>query len=397
MADPAATSLASMDAAAGASRLTAVGNPNRAQFVLLQTLVTIVLSYQVLFSENTFLTLESKQTLTLGLLFALASVLLIPARVMSAKWFVGALVAGDTALTTAIIYWSTNTFTDLYLIYFLIILIAAVTPSLNQHIVLSVLLCVAYGAIQYLGGWYTGAVSESRLLRVPVLLIMAIFYGVSVDTVRKERRKKAGLIETITSLEQAQASLRQSRERYRSLVDNVQDLLCELNQDGQYVYVGRNYADVLGYPPDALLGRSAFELVHPDDLAAVTDIFKNPSGQGQAVFRYRHQNGEWHWLESTGKAYTTVEGESRGVILSRDITERKRVEEERENHILLLQHALDKIKVLRGLLSICSHCKKVRDDQGRWHTIESYVKDRADVDFSHGICPECLNKHYPKF
>ncbi len=379
------------------SRLVAGAHPHRAQFVLLQTLVTIVLSYQVLFSGETVLPVESKQVLTLGLLLALASVMLLPARVMGAKWFIGALVTGDTALTTAVIYWSSDTFTDLYLIYFLIILIAAVTPSLKHHIALSVILCVAYGVIQYWGEWHAGALSEGRLLRIPVLLIMAIFYGVSVDTVRRERRKKAGLIETITTLEQAQAALRESRERYRSLVDNVQDLLCELSQDGRYLYVSQNYAAVLGYEPGELLDRNAFELVHPDDLAAVTAVFDSQSGQGQTVFRYRHRNGEWRWMESAGKAYTTVEGENRGVVISRDITERKRGEEERENHVLLLQHALDNIKVLRGLLPICSHCKKIRDDQGRWHTVETYVRDRADVDFSHGICPDCLNMHYPKF
>ncbi len=399
MTAPAAVSLPAVETVptGDPSRLAAVASPNRAQFVLLQTLVTIVLSYQVLFSGVTVLSVESKQVLTLGLLLVLASVMLLPARVMGAKWFIGGLVTADTALTTAVIYWSTDTFTDLYLVYFLIILIAAVTPSLKQHIALSVILCVAYGVIQYWGEWHAGALSEGRLLRIPVLLIMAIFYGVSVDTVRRERRRKAGLLETITTLEQAKAALWESKERYRTLVDNMHDLLCELDQDGRYLYVSQNYAEVLGYQAENLLGRNAFEFVHPDDLAGVVDIFNSPSGLGRSVFRYCHQNGEWRWMESTGKAYTTAEGETRGVVISRDITERKRGEEERENHILLLQHALDNIKVLRGLLPICSHCKKIRDDQGRWHTVETYMRDRADVDFSHGICPDCLNLHYPKF
>lgn len=399
MSEPVSVAAESMDAmpASAPLRLAAPANPNRAQFVMLQTLVTVVLSYQVLFSGDTLLTVDSKQALTLGLLLALGSVMLLPSQVMSAKWFVGALVSVDTVMTTAIIYWSSDTFTDLYLIYFLIILIAAVTPSLNHHIVLSVMLCMAYGAIQYLVEWQAGVVTESRLLRIPVLLIMAIFYGVAVDTVRKERRKKAGLIETITTLEQAQAVLRESRERYRNLVDNVQDLLCELDQEGRYLHVSQNYAAVLGYAPEALLGRNALELVHPDDLAATTVLFSSPDGQGQTVFRYRNQNGEWRWLESTGKAYTTAEGESRVVVISRDVTDRKVGEEERESHIILLQHALDNIKTLRGLLPICSHCKKIRDDQGQWHTVETYVKDRTEVDFSHGICPDCLNKHYSQF
>ena len=399
MTEPASTSFAVVDPASAGEppRLAAGANPNRAQFVLLQTLVTVVLSYQVLFSEETRLSLESKEAITLGLLLALASVMLLPARMIDAKWFVGTLVTADTALTTAVIYWASDTFTDLYLIYFLIILIATVTPSLNYHIALSVFLCMAYGVIQYLGEWHAGAISESHLLRIPVLLIMAIFYGVSVDTVRKERRKKAGLIATITTLEEAQAALRESRERYRSLVDNMQDLLCELDREGRYLYVSQNYVAVLGYEPGGLLGRKAFELVHPDDQPAATVIFNSPDGEGRAVFRYRHQNGEWRWLESTGKAYTTAEGESRDVVISRDITERKAKEEEHEAHRILLQHALDNIKTLRGLLPICSHCKKIRDNQGQWHMVETYVKDRADVDFSHGICPDCLNKHYSQF
>ncbi len=377
----------------GPAAVTAAASPNRAQFVLLQTLVTIVLSYQVLFSD-TLLSIESKQTLTLGLLIALASVMVLPARVMGARWFVGTLVSVDTVLTTAIIYWSTSAFSDLYLIYFLIILIAAVTPSLNHHIVLSVILCLAYGVIQYFADWDAEAVTESRLLRVPVLLIMAIFYGVSVDTVRKERRKKAGLLATISTLEQAQVILRESEKRYRSLVDNMHDPLCEIDGEGRYVYLSANYAEMLGHEPGVLTGQNAFELAHPDDLPEVVETFKDPVGHGQRAFRFRHSDGNWRWIESTGKTYLAEDGEHRSVIVSRDITERKRAEAERESHIVLLQHALDNIKVLRGLLPICAHCKKIRDDKNQWHAVESYVKEHADVDFSHGICPDCLNKHY---
>ena len=60
-----------------------------------------------------------------------------------------------------------------------------------------------------------------------------------------------------------------------------------------------------------------------------------------------------------------------------------------------LEQALRESKVLRGLLPICGQCKKIRDDQGRWQPVESYIKGHTEVDFSHGICPECLNKHYP--
>lgn len=62
-----------------------------------------------------------------------------------------------------------------------------------------------------------------------------------------------------------------------------------------------------------------------------------------------------------------------------------------------LQQALDDVKQLHGLLPICAWCKKVRDDQHYWHDVETYVTAHTDAEFSHGICPDCLNKETQKF
>ncbi len=83
--------------------------------------------------------------------------------------------------------------------------------------------------------------------------------------------------------------------------------------------------------------------------------------------------------------------------LTFEINQRKRVQKERERLITELQDALANIKVLRGLLPICSHCKKIRDDEGGWHVVEVFVRDHSEADFSHSICPECLNRMYPEF
>jgi len=60
-----------------------------------------------------------------------------------------------------------------------------------------------------------------------------------------------------------------------------------------------------------------------------------------------------------------------------------------------LEKALDEVKTLRGILPICSFCKKIRDDRGYWNQVEVYIKERVDARFSHGICPECMKEHYP--
>ena len=60
-----------------------------------------------------------------------------------------------------------------------------------------------------------------------------------------------------------------------------------------------------------------------------------------------------------------------------------------------LRAALDNIKVLKGLIPICSNCKKIRDDKGFWHRVEQYITEHSDAVFSHGICPDCFSELYP--
>lgn len=62
-----------------------------------------------------------------------------------------------------------------------------------------------------------------------------------------------------------------------------------------------------------------------------------------------------------------------------------------------LSDALGKVNQLSGLLPICANCKKIRDDQGYWNELDHYVSDHSEVDFSHGICPECAEKLYPDY
>ena len=62
-----------------------------------------------------------------------------------------------------------------------------------------------------------------------------------------------------------------------------------------------------------------------------------------------------------------------------------------------LRDALRRIKTLEGILPICSYCRKIHDEQGQWLRIESYIQRHTQADFSHGICPECLEEHFPEY
>lgn len=77
------------------------------------------------------------------------------------------------------------------------------------------------------------------------------------------------------------------------------------------------------------------------------------------------------------------------------VIERKKIEQDSARLILELQKAMSEIKTLGGLIPICASCKKIRDDQGYWNQLELYLGEHSDLEFSHGICPECSKKLYP--
>ncbi len=88
---------------------------------------------------------------------------------------------------------------------------------------------------------------------------------------------------------------------------------------------------------------------------------------------------------------------NRFVHISKDITERKNLEKERERLIEELQDALAEIRTLKGIIPICSSCKNIRNDRGYWQQMEDYISQNSQAKFTHGICPECAKKLYPDY
>jgi phosphoserine phosphatase RsbU/P len=83
--------------------------------------------------------------------------------------------------------------------------------------------------------------------------------------------------------------------------------------------------------------------------------------------------------------------------LKREMDTRKARERELAEKNRDLEQALREVKVLRGFIPICASCKKIRDDKGYWQQIETYIQERSEALFSHGICKDCMKKLYPDF
>jgi len=167
------------------------------------------------------------------------------------------------------------------------------------------------------------------------------------------------------------------------------DLLCFLDFSGHFKRLNPAWERTLGFTRKELMSRPFIEFVHPDDRERTLAQNAQVRSGGQALAfenRYMCKDGTYRWLrwnaapDSTEKVIYSV---------ARDITESKAAEEEREELLRKLQGALAEVRTLREILPICAYCKKVRDDENYWDTVESYVSRHTATRFSHGICPSC--------
>lgn len=141
-----------------------------------------------------------------------------------------------------------------------------------------------------------------------------------------------GVAIDITERVQAEEALQLSEERYRLLAENSLDIISTNLPDGTFQYISPACRRILGYEPEELTGRSMFDLFHPDELYPITEIVKQvveKPGKAIAIFRYRHKNGHYVWLESTSQVIIDpASGRSLYTVnVGRDVTERVEAEE----------------------------------------------------------------------
>lgn len=197
--------------------------------------------------------------------------------------------------------------------------------------------------------------------------------------------------------------LESSEERFRSVVQTANDAIINVNSRGEIVFWNRRAEAIFGYSMDEIIGKPLTTLMPERFLESHQKSMKSVvvTGQGKLMGQtvelvgLKKEGGEFPVELSLATWRTKEDLFFTGVV--RDITHRKRAEEERERIIRELQEALAKVKTLSGLIPICASCKKIRDDKGYWGQIESYIQDHSEAEFSHGICPDCMKKLYPDF
>jgi len=191
-------------------------------------------------------------------------------------------------------------------------------------------------------------------------------------------------------------SLPASEERFRLLFAASMDGILLTSPDGRIFDANPSACSIFGRTRDELIAAGRKGLIDESDPILHRLIEeRRMTGKAHGELRARRPDGTQFPIEMSSVVFRDTEGNDFSCIICRDISDRKKADAEREELISKLQKALSEVKELRGLLSICAACKKIRNESGAWELVETYIRKRSAAEFSHGLCPECMQKLYP--
>jgi PAS domain S-box-containing protein len=215
------------------------------------------------------------------------------------------------------------------------------------------------------------------------------------ERTRQLSEANAVLAREIAEHRQTEGKLRESETLYRSILNASPDDITIADLEGRVLMISPNAVTMFGFEnAEQGTGRRVTEFLVPEDRERAMSrvaLLLQGGVSGPSEYRGLRRDGTTFDIEVNSALIRDAEGRpTKLVVIARDITARKLTE-------AALQKAVAQIKTLRGLLPICMHCKKIRDDRGNWSPVEVYVRERTDAEFSHGLCPQCLATKYPDF
>lgn len=185
----------------------------------------------------------------------------------------------------------------------------------------------------------------------------------------------------------------------RTMVDSYPAWVSCIDTAGNYFIANEYYTHTFNLPISQIEGHNFKEFFPPDLYEKHNKLIMQVLNSGKPVEWEDQHKFEKDRITYIHGIYTPLydkKGSIWGIsAFALDISKRKRVEIEKEALIDKLQSALAEVSTLRGILPICSSCKKIRDDKGYWQQIEAYITEHSEAEFSHGLCQECAQKIYP--
>jgi PAS domain S-box-containing protein len=214
------------------------------------------------------------------------------------------------------------------------------------------------------------------------------------------RSVRVAALRDITERKRAQEALAHERDLLHTLMDNIPDTIYFKDTASRFTRINQAQGHVLNLKdPSEAIGKTDLDFQAAELAAQFLKEEQAIFESGQPLIDRIEFNptpdGQPRWFSATKVPILGRDGYPTGLVgISRDVTERMLAERDRERLIAELTDALTNIKTLRGLLPICSSCKKIRDDHGYWNQIEIYIKSHSEANFTHGICPDCVKRLY---
>ncbi len=212
------------------------------------------------------------------------------------------------------------------------------------------------------------------------------------------------MVRDITARKRIEVEFQENQDRLGLAAEAANLGLWDWRMDLKRLFPNRKFLEMSGMTREETLDFTAevwVGMVHPEDQEETIQVLQSHlAGETQHATianRIQHPTKGWVWLFGLGQVIErdTQNLPVRMVGVHQDITAQVLLQKEREDLIIKLEKALADVKTLRGMLPICSSCKKIRDDQGYWNRIEDYFHRHSLAQFSHSICPDCAKRLYP--
>lgn len=219
----------------------------------------------------------------------------------------------------------------------------------------------------------------------------------SQHTIDELTKKYKALEKENEILRRANQGTEKEREALQAILNNIPAPIYLKDPDGKYIFVNKKYEYLSNNTFAKIKGKTDYELFP----APVAELFRSQDEKVKKCktpleFEESVQliDGEYSFI-TLKFPVTDIQDKLYAVGgFCTDITDRIKVEKEKESLIKDLYHALEEVTVLRGILPICASCKSIRDDEGYWSRIETYLNKHSKVEFSHGLCPTCMEELY---
>jgi PAS domain S-box-containing protein len=217
----------------------------------------------------------------------------------------------------------------------------------------------------------------------------------------------------IARLKEQLAAVREGQERYRRLFDSLPVSVYVVDKDGIITDVNPYHVQHMGRGKlrrEDYVGKSAPEresFVAAGVTEDIRRVLKGIPMTAEAVHFPKVSGGGEGYFTTRGVPVKRGKKVVGAVFITEDVTmlkmaqaelslHKERLEELVQARTAELQDALSRVKTLSGFLPICASCKKVRNDEGYWTQVEEYLRDHSEIEFSHGLCPDCMKKLYPQ-